>query len=87
MKRRGFLKSLVAAIVLSPLVCRIAEKVETVQEPAKTVCLNPAWESAPYEVCYVYHGEFMDRHDPDEIKNPPRYNYVNGEFVRVDKYL
>jgi len=37
MKRRGFLQSLIAAVVLSPVLCRMGEKVETFQERDKPI--------------------------------------------------
>lgn len=85
--RRSFLKSIFAAVALSPLLCRLTtENVEAFQEPSKTVTFNPAYEDAPYEVTYLRHpGVLQFSHAVD--LEPPRYNFVNGEFVRVEKHL
>lgn len=97
--RRNFLKSICAAVALSPLLCRLSDAVETVQEPTKKVCINPAWESAPYEVAYCYHPDVfkmiadepnihaIERKGALVVKDIERFNFVNGEFVKVEKHI
>lgn len=54
MKRRSFLKSLIAAACFAPTICRLVEKTAIeAPAPAETLEVNPAWVNAEYEMSFV----------------------------------
>lgn len=89
MNKRTFLQRLastVAAIALAPALCRGIGRLEVDQdadEPIKLVT-NPAYETAPYEMGYIFQGDEVPWYKDHKLDGEPaRFNFVNGEYVRV----
>lgn len=86
MNRKSFLKSIFAAIAFSPVVARLVEEisVQVPEDQPQMLEVNPEWESAPYEVSYVFHpGAFEHLVDP----SPIRYKIQDGEWVQVSRWI
>lgn len=81
--RRGFLKSVIAAVMLSPVVCRLAEgAVQVAPKPVETI-VNPAWENADYEVSFFVHPSLAPGWPMRIQENAPRFNWDGKKFIRV----
>lgn len=49
---------------------------------------DPACENAAYEVGFFIHQDCVADFPYREIEvDSPRFNFINGEFVRVEKHL
>lgn len=89
--RRSFLKSIATTIVAAALVCRlkITEesewKANQFPDPDPTATLTQEYLDAVYEALIIYNPVTFDCivSGVDGNTPVPRYNYVNGQFVRV----
>ncbi len=94
--RRSFLRNLVAALVLAPVVAKFAEVMPAVAESAAPVAmaLNPAYEAAEFEQAIIWHPDaMMSEWEKAEAEAgilgvfPPRFTLVGGQYVRVKPTL
>lgn len=95
--RRGFLKSVIAAVMLPPVVCRPAESAVQVAPKPAAVMVNPAWEKAEYEIEMFFHPEAKafemgmvpsGTGTPQAIKDDARYTInAGGLWVRHERYV
>lgn len=88
MNRRNLLKSLCCAVAVSAMeVCGLKAEMPRVLR----LVPNPAYAAAEYEVEYHYHPKFLKRiralGEEARPANPPRYNFVNGEWVKVEPFV
>lgn len=80
--RRSFLRSLVAAVILAPAVCRVAS--ELAAKLPERWKINPEWVTAQYEETLIFHKDGLS-HSPANITepNPRRFKMDGGEWVEV----
>lgn len=55
MKRRSFLRSLVAAVVASPIIARLSEGFAVNKPSFKASEINAAWINASYEETFIWY--------------------------------
>lgn len=85
--RRSFLRNLIAAVVLSPVVAKLAEAMPSIAEKALPVewVVNPAWEDAQYEASFEFHSGALPpgwQADP----YPARYEFVDGAYRQIPSH-
>lgn len=86
--RRGFLRSLVAAVAVSPLLARFSESLAVEapkrEEQMTRIEVNPEYISAPYEQSVICHGAYFQ--EATDLY-PPRFVIENGEWRRVEPFI
>lgn len=73
MKRRSFLRGLIASVCMAPVVCRLAEKVSVEPPKQEKECdwvPNPDYENAEYEIEVLTSGNdhYSWSIDPDPLR-------------------
>ena len=89
--RRAFITriaSAVAAIALAPrlLGAKWEQPVAEKPERPSSMVVNPAYENAEYEVEFFSGSGVFIPNSPANYE-APRYTFVNGQFVKVPKYI
>lgn len=89
MKRRSFLNTLLGAAASLALCQKIGIEKLSIKAPIKSdpvsLEINPAYESAEFELTYIYHpSAILDGAVP--IEDVPRFTFDGNTFVKVDKF-
>ena len=82
MNRRGFFKTL-ATVAAGFTILPPATTYERIWKPAQKVIINPAWETAPYTMVFLWH-HVATKPPHDEF---PRFKRSGDEVIWVPKWI